>query len=245
MVEYSFDMVLIQSVTHPFWTITSDLQKDTVCRKFCYSKCDRILSVNYQGPNEYLIFGNLQTKEQRINENLVVCTTSEEMFLQSNFEDSIMNTQNIHPKLLQLLSVDNNCVLSPTIRSYNLENSNKKGSKLIIHGSKDGFIYIYEACPLTQKVSNLSQSSESLQFRVKKVGQYFCGKFNGSEIISCVFVHNLGGGLLSDDAAPAHTGNDTVATSQVDILSGMEILGYIIAGNKNGHLFLLKVLKFL
>ena len=243
ILEYNFDMVLIQGVAHPFWTITSDLQKDTVCRKFCYSKCDRILSVHYQGPNEYLIFGNLQTKEQRTNANFVVCTTSEEMFLQSNFEDSIMNTQNVHPKLLQLLSVDN-CVLSPTIRSYNLENSNKNGSKLIIHGSKDGSIYIYEACPLTQKVSNLSPSLESLQFRVKKVGQYFCGKFNGSEIISCVFVQNLGS-VLSDAAATAHTGNDIVATSQVDILSGMEILGYIIAGNKNGRLFLLKILKFL
>ena len=243
ILEYNFDMVLIQGVTYPIWTITSDLQKDTVCRKFCYSKCDRILSLHYQGPNEYLIFGNLQTKEQRTNENFVVCTSSEEMFLQSNFEDSIMNTQNIHPKLLQLLSVDN-CVLSPTIRSYKLENSNKKGSKLIIHGSKDGSIYIYEACPLTQKVSNLSQSSESLQFRVKKVGQYFCGKFNGSEIISCVFVQDLGS-VLSDDAATAHTWNDTVATSQVDILSGMETIGYIIAGNKNGRLFLLKILKFL
>ena len=227
VLEYIFDMSLIEGISHPSWVITS---KPELSRKLRYSHTDRIVSLHYKMSN--VLKADFSKRSQssnqlgawHVNENFVCTTLLDELGLHSKFEEDYQNSENVHSKLLQFISEDN-VTLCQSIRSYNLKHFND-GRKLILYGSKEGTIYIFEASPI----------QEPPKYKLQKVGQYFCGT-SSSEITSCAFIESA----LNDNKTLLPISEDN--ESRPNNISKLQLLGYIIAANSNGSIYQLKVLR--
>ena len=237
ILEYSFDMSLMPGLTNPRWMITSDPR---ICRKLSSINLDRMVSLHYKTSNVILqkhffeqpqcsfLNKNFSSPNVKTNENFVCTTLAEVVVLQDYFETTdnfVTIMEGMHPKMFELISSEDGFSPSQTIRSFSLKHHSRTHPvKLIIFGSKEGCVYIYKAF------------FDSPKCRLEKVGKYDCGN-SSSEIISCIFIEKST--KNNDSSGDAQISHNTLPKGSNKY--GMEVLGHIIAANKCGNLFLLKV----
>ena len=93
------------------------------------------------------------------------------------------------------------------------------GVGLILHGSKDGTIRIYEIN---------SREGGGNNFLIQKAGQYSCGT-SPSEITSCTFVENRFN--IADGIVPSTQFHNYNTESKSAAKNKMRLLGHVVASN--------------
>ena len=167
------------------------------------------------------------------NENFLGCSISDEQILAQNLQMGLSNDSNVDKVIKQIFTNDKFC-LSQSMRSYKLS-SNPENVRMILHGSKEGIIYIYE----------VHSKLENPNYEVKKVGQYNCVSNLSPEIVSCAFIESKKNFLDSSlgQFPAAYHNHHVTEHSESNLLDEMKLLGHVVAANKRGEICLLKILN--
>ena len=255
LVEYFFDMVLIPGSTHASWVMSSSPK---ISRKFNFSSPQRIVSVQFKQPKFLLEERGLSDKDRSLiphaykylyevirgrylydlydNECFMGFTMFEEQNFARSLEVGSLNNRNVEEIIHRILTHDNIC-LSQSLRSYKLS-TNCYDERVILYGSKDGIIHIYEVSPKIQ-------ASKHQKYKVKKVGQYSCGSNFTTKIVSCALIESKNNSSNNEEAqlVPAKFDQQSIGINKhSNSLENMKLIGHVVAANESGDLFLLKIL---
>ena len=243
LVEYFFDMILIPGSTHASWVMSSSPK---ISRKLSFSSPQRIVSLQFNQPKFLLEERGLSDKDQSLiphaykylyeadNECFMGFTMFEEQIFARSLEVGSLNDRNVEKIIHRILTCDNVC-LSQSLRSYKLS-TNCNDERVILHGSKEGIIHMYE----------VSRKTEHQKYKVKKVGQYSCGSNLSTKIISCALIESKNNSSINEEAHldPAHFDQKSIGKNKyLNTLENMKLIGHVVATNESGDLFLLKIIS--
>ena len=243
LVEYFFDMVLIPSSNHASWVMSSSPK---ISRKFSFSCPQRIVSLQFKQPKFLLEERGLSVKDHSLiphvfkylyeadNECFMGFTMFDEQIVARSLEVGSLNDRNVEEIIHRILKYDNIC-LSQSLRSYKLS-TNCNDERVILYGSMEGIIHIYEVSPKT----------EHQKYAVKKVGQYSCGSNLSTRIVSCALIESRNNSSNNEEAhlVPTNFVQQSIAiNNNSNSLENMKLVGHVVATNESGDLFLLKILS--